>query len=63
LRSERGDQVRDRQVRDELTEQRAQLYNQRAYRSLSELASRQRLAHQALLATKTFRYMSALRNA
>ena len=49
-------------MRDELAEQRARLYNERAYRSLSELASRQRLEHQALLNTKTFRYMSVVRN-
>ncbi len=47
---------------DELAEQRARLHAERQFRSLSELVARERREHRALLGTKSFRYISVLRN-
>jgi GT2 family glycosyltransferase len=49
-------------VNDELAEQRAQIYSERAFRSLSELVARERREHRALLETKTMRYLSRWRD-
>jgi GT2 family glycosyltransferase len=57
-----GSELHGLPVSDELAEQRARLHAERQFRSLSELVARERRHHRALVETRSFRYISVLRN-